>query len=201
MGTLRFAEIPEGRAPLFLKYQGEFREQPGYLDLDENGNVEVGTNPEIGRAIPVSVWNRRTVRWTIPGTAKGVSLSVLLEQLKPLLERVHAGHSVDWDGSNHVGTFTDDASDAIDAVEAEIEQFFQDGDNCVTLWDASDWLFTGRNDEQDARNLGVKADMTDGQLETLAEQFGREAEADDAFLDGDIASMLRDLRDRLRDAA
>jgi hypothetical protein len=42
-------------------------------------------------------------------------------ELAVLIDRVIAGHSVDWDGRNMVGRMTDDAHDALSAIASALD--------------------------------------------------------------------------------
>lgn len=90
------------------------------LDLDEDGVIAVGTLTLYGcDGVPGEVWRRRLLRWHFPHPPSRDALAEALCEggdLRSLLERIHAGHSVEWDGHNMAGIFTADASEASDAV-------------------------------------------------------------------------------------
>ena len=88
-----------------------------------NGVVTADSSGEIGGGIPFSVFHGRTRRIGCSSTVSGPALQAYLESdgLK-LLERIHEGHEIHWDGNNHVGTLTDDAQEA----EAELENALQE---------------------------------------------------------------------------
>lgn len=54
--------------PVFLKYEGQTKPQPAYIEMDSAGVVIASANPEIGNAVTMDVWHQRTLQWSIdPG--------------------------------------------------------------------------------------------------------------------------------------
>ncbi|HUW71548.1 MAG TPA: hypothetical protein VMX33_15080 [bacterium] len=117
---LTFETVPAGRAPLYKKYPGQVKAQGAFLELDEAGRVSVDWNGEIGNAVPAAVYHHKVLRFPIPCDLSTLGICQLGEHVRPLLARIHAGHSVDWNGSNMVGRFTDDAAVAIEELEYEL---------------------------------------------------------------------------------
>lgn len=101
------------RRPLLKWYPRQNSPQSAHMEMDENGNVSVSWNAEIGNAVPMTVWNRRTIRVLIHAELTPGDIDELLDDVADLLEAIHAGHTVEWDGSNHVGQLTDDADAAL----------------------------------------------------------------------------------------
>jgi len=101
-----------GRYPLYVRYPREFRPQDAYITLDEDGRVGASPNFEIN-AVPADVWNKRTIWIPVSPEIGAAQIRKIVKRALPLLERVHAGHSVEWDGSNMRGRLTDDASEAL----------------------------------------------------------------------------------------
>lgn len=129
-------------APLYHKYPREFNPQPAYIEMDEDGEVRADYSGEIGNAVPMYVWHRRTLRWRIDAAANGDSLADFLEsdEARALLERIHAGHEVDWDGNNHSGSLDDDAQAASDELDSILEEDWQRPYDTTEVWDAANWL-------------------------------------------------------------
>lgn len=98
------------------------------LRLDEVGNVDVYQDWD-DNSTTEDCWNGRTLEWSIPGHPIGM---ILDEEIVGLLQRVHDGHIIDWDGSNNVGTLNDDADAASNAISRLLDD---------------DWLST--NEEYD----------------------------------------------------
>ncbi len=116
------------------------------LELYEDCNaVLCASHCPVSQDLPSTEWRGGTRIWSAslsPGAyafADVAAIEALARQLRPLLERVAAGHWADWDGSTPFAHLTDDASEA----SAEIERLVQAerwwGDREV--WDADDWLF------------------------------------------------------------
>ncbi|TQV62730.1 MAG: hypothetical protein FNT15_05840, partial [Sulfurovum sp.] len=142
--TINTTNLRNELIPLYEKYSGQFNEQPAYVEMDEDGNVCADYSGEIGNAEPMSVWNGRTLQWSVDAAANGDSLADLLEsaKVKSLLERVYQGHDVHWDGSNHVGRLNDDAEEASNALD-EIFSPASGEYSVMEVWGAQDWISAG----------------------------------------------------------
>lgn len=182
--TLNIANIddPSDPAPLYLRYPMQTAPQSAMIEMDEHGEVSAGTNGEIGNAVPAYVWHGRTLRWDVPAAVRGDALAELLRgDALPLLERVHAGHSVDWDGSNHVGRLDDDAQDASYALQRLIDRDLRDNSACVAVWRVGDWLWS---------SCSLDQHWSDQPLADVAATLEDEATRDGVMLDGDVAESL-----------
>ena len=98
-----------GSAPLFAcSSNGE--PYDAYLLLDKDGTVDFELrSPRFG-GTPIAEWHGLTRSWIVPSAVRGFELQnrCILE----LLQRVHDGRSVEWDGNNHVGVLDEDAEAA-----------------------------------------------------------------------------------------
>lgn len=104
-------------------YARQNKPQRAYFELCENDNEVIATyDGAIGGAIPFEVFHKRDLRFYFSPELKMREVNQLGRDLLPLFARVRAGQSVQWDGNNHVGRFTDDAIRAIDAIEKAIEE-------------------------------------------------------------------------------
>lgn len=164
------------QAPLYMRYKGQFRPQPAFIALDENGNVSAGYNGDPGGAVPMDVWHGRTLRWSVPAAVKGAALADFVDRpdVRALLERVHQGHILEWDGAKTVGRLTQDARDATDELQSlccdlDIERW--------QVWHPCEWLANA--------SLG---DIwpEDISLEKAVKGIIDEAEKNNVLLDGDI---------------
>jgi hypothetical protein len=172
-------------APIYHRYPNQTAPQPGYIELDEDGNVTYDYDGAIGYAVPIDVWDGRTIRWTLPGDIRGKTLHRLLTvKLPGLLERVHAGHSVEWDGSNHVGRLDDDAS----AARAEIERILADlhDDDRAAVYDVDDWVFG----DGGLRSAWPTTQTIDEAVAALTEEAERQKRLDGVVVDGNILTAL-----------
>jgi hypothetical protein len=95
--------------------------QDAYVCLQEDGTVtaEASSAPRPG------------LRWKIDPALRGEQIADAVERLAPLLEEVHRGHTVEWDGGKRVERLTDEASVAADQLERELEALESD----VEVWD------------------------------------------------------------------
>lgn len=93
------------------------------MEMDHDGRVTFGYNPEVGNAVPVDVWHRRALRWEVHNRMTAAEIKKVFEDVKSLLDRIHAGHSVEWDGNNLVGVFSDDAHSAMVDLEQELREW------------------------------------------------------------------------------
>lgn len=173
-----------------------------YLKLELRGDrhaVLQASHRPSGR-IPMDEWNGRICAWSaslspgsyaIPDLA---AMQALADRLHPLLARLVAWHSMDWDGSNY-------ASEA----SAEIETLLhaaQWWDQQRQVWDADDWLFelgylgaakdydlgvdsneaaykaAGNKIEADALQYGVVLINTDAVLRRIRQALQAEAKED-----------------------
>ena len=134
----RIASICNETLPVYLKYERQSSAQPAHIELSEDGVVTAGANPEIGNAVTMDVWHRRTLQWSINPRLTGAQIASAIQDAYTLLERIHAGHTIEWDGSNMSGTLTDDAGDASAALARRLDKLHCE----VNVWSADDWLWT-----------------------------------------------------------
>ena len=115
-------ELRGDAAPLYKKYLGQHQPQDAYVEMDEYGFVSASYNPEVGNAVRMDVYQRRTLRFGITPYLSGDELAdiVTSEEVTNLLAIIYAGHDVRWDGSNHRGYLDGEAESALD----ELEEYF-----------------------------------------------------------------------------
>ena len=116
----------EGRIPVYLCYPGQNGIQPAHIYLTEEGELGASVSGEIGPAIPMMEFHGRTLTWAIPGNVRGGYLRQFLADpdVVELFEKVHQGHSIEWDGHNLVGRLTPEASESMGKISDEIGRFF-----------------------------------------------------------------------------
>src|SRR5690606_1337591 len=109
-------------------------------------------------SIPMEVWNGMILRWRLPLSTDGEALSGAIAdgEFDDLLDRIVAGFSSEWDGSNWVGHLSQDAVSAREAMYERINGFV---DNAIGVWEADEWFLHTTNEE-----LGLSPDMTDEDL-------------------------------------
>jgi hypothetical protein len=132
----------------------------------------------------------------------------VLEELRPLADRVIAGYESEWDGNNHVARFDEDAQEAIEEIGELLNGIGVDDDDIVQVWDAGDWLgdLIYRSDEDGSRcsrgdqvkteieGYGtITASTTDDELHALARAIEDDLEA------GTILNGLEEFLEQERD--
>jgi hypothetical protein len=127
-------------AALYMQYDGQCQPQPAYVHLSDDGEVTADWAAE-ANSQSSRIWNGQDRRYSVSPCVSATALqSFLAGPGLNLLERIHAGHTVEWDGSNYKGSLTADAA----AAEEELEQALQEVDQ-VSVWTMSDWLWSNNN--------------------------------------------------------
>lgn len=170
---------------LVRRYPGQCNLQDCYIELDtETGGVCAEYNPEIGTAVPMRNWHGIARRYSIPVMSADCA-NQLMDELRPLFERVVTGTTVEWNGSNHVGIINDDAWDAeeeiVEHIRLDTKHFG------VDVRDACEWV---------GAVLDEALDKTDAELRAFADVIVAEAKADGIYLDGDVYEILIAYRDK-----
>lgn len=126
---------------LYEQYAGQHAPQPAYVQLTEDGTVSAYASGEIGGGAPAHVWHNRTLRWSINPSVDAVALADWIhadEDVLELLERVHAGHDVAWDGSNMRGSLDADATAASEQLERVITEFGET--YTIAVWQSAEYI-------------------------------------------------------------
>jgi len=179
---------------LYAHYQGQTNRQDAYIYLDTStGEMGADYDAEIGNAVPMSVWHNITLRWSIPPYLAAVA-NEEMEHIAPLAQRVLDGASVEWDGSNNVGTYTDDADAAIGEIRDLLAERADYNDETEVCWEAGyDWYY-------DAARQFLAADTTDEQIEAWMDEDSTPLDFKTAVIDRDaITEWMRERRDQLRE--
>lgn len=208
LANLRDAADP---APLYYQYPQQCQPQPAYVQLDEDGEVSADYSADTGGGTPATVWHNRTLRWTVPAAIRGPVLAKMIEgEALPLLARVHAGHTVEWDGNNQAGSLDADAQAASSALETMFENLNDDPDELQAVWSVGDWLWSNCTliqhwDKQpldeavaaieaDAKNEGVvlEDDVRTELLDRAQSDF--DEDGDDGLTDAHLVALVADGR-------
>lgn len=107
-------DVLEGQiAPVYKHYNGQHTAQPAYVYMDENGVVDATYNPEIN-GTPMEIFHGQQLSWAIPADISGDELVDFFQkpEIRAALREIHDGHTVEWDGNNHVGRLTEAAQNA-----------------------------------------------------------------------------------------
>ena len=172
------------RDELYCRYSGQSKPQGVYIGLDlEKGLMWAESDPEIGGAVPAHVWHGITRRYSFGNVPTMETANSLMEQIRPLAERVVAGAEVAWDGSNFVGKLDADAETAEDEIMAEIDRL--DDNAFLAVWPVGDWFSNNT-----LSDLDLSADSTAEEITAMAKKLASEAEIENAFIDGDIEEYL-----------
>ena len=158
-------------APLFCQYPAELRPQPAYIELTEDGTVRADYSGEIN-GTPMRVAHGRDLQWDVDAQVSAQTLRALLadgSELMQLLQRVHAGHSVHWDGNNYRGRLTAAAEAASDLIEALLQDL--DPSEMANLVRTEDWLFA-TCDLADHWPAGMSLDEAVAQIDAAAATDG-----------------------------
>lgn len=173
--VLNLDNLRDSLAPLFHHYPREINPQGAFVELSEEGEVSADWDSEIGNAVPSFLWHGRTIRVPVSPFVSGSDLADYLERFdrgRVLLERIHEGHSVAWDGSNFVGNLNEDAQAAREELEAALQELGQADVQPTEEWVSSaPWA--------DLWPAGVN-------LADAVERIEAEAQTSGMVLDGDV---------------
>ena len=172
-------------APLYRKYDRQTNPQPVYLEIDPaRETISMEWNAEIGNAVPSAVWHNIILRYTLPITPTVSAADELLQGIAPLAERIIAGHTTEWDGSNHVGRLNADAQAASDEL-TEIIGDMDAEDDAQQVWDG-DYLY-------EVVRL-VDADTPDEWIAAKVREIEDEADAQGVVIDIDLREEMESRR-------
>ena len=113
-------KITACRGRLIHQYSGQINPQRRYIEIDRNGGLHIDWNAEVGNAVPADVYHGIRLRITGEWRSKK-SARDFIARHKENFQRVIDGMGERWNGSNHVGTLTDDARDALDQLGLAVE--------------------------------------------------------------------------------
>jgi hypothetical protein len=120
-----------GPAPIYPRGLRPTDPHRAVLRLDELGTVDVAPDYNTDGSTTLDVWLGQTIQYSIPACLSAAGIDNLLDNIMPLLERIHSGHTVMWNGNNHIGVMTSDARAAHDELVRHLEQAQYDTDNNV----------------------------------------------------------------------
>jgi len=176
----------ENHADLYCKYQGQYNPQPTYIWLDpSDGTMGANSDGEIGGAVPFDVWHGRTRRYHFGNVPTATSANRLMEDIKPLVERVCAGYSEYWDGNNTVGKLTDDAEEAETEIENAIAELSDD--DYLAVWEVAEYYYNNS-----LADLGVTVESTDDEIKAAATKLENDADAEGVVIDGNIYDYIKE---------
>lgn len=199
MSTTVDIVYPTRASDLYQRFPGQHEAQPVYVSLDcRTGKLTAAWSGTVGGGVPADVWHHLTLRWKIPALTVDAA-ETLLDQLEPLAQRVLDGFEARFDGHNLVGTLSDDAAEAREAISDLC--YPRRFDECDTQqrWEAGDW-YAATPRRQLLADSGLTASTTDEQLADIVRH--EESSVNEPYLVDGIEAFWSDLRDELRaDAA
>ena len=108
--ALDLGNLDQDRIEPYQRFGDRVDPQPAYVEVDENGSVSADYDGELGGEIPAQVRHRLTLRVPVAAEVECGDLAAYLRGAAlPLLQAIHDGHSVQWDGSDDTGTLTCEA--------------------------------------------------------------------------------------------
>ena len=108
--ALDLGNLDQDRIALHQRFGDRVDPQPAYVEIDENGSVSADCDGELGGEIPAQVRNRLTLRVPVAAEVECGDLETYLRGAAlPLLQAIDNSHSVQWDGSDDLGTLTCEA--------------------------------------------------------------------------------------------
>jgi hypothetical protein len=149
-----------------------------------------------GQAIPIDQYHCRVlVAQVAVGPVDGPALVAWLreEAAQQLLVRICDGHEIEWDGSNMVGTLTADATEALTALEKELEDAPALEGEAAGLWDADDWIDAGGV----IYEFDIDADTADARLSEIASAIEEQAAEENVVVLG-VLNRLHTIRNDLK---
>jgi hypothetical protein len=194
--TITILQLEE-KTDLFCFYPRESSPQTCFLKLDiRNGELTADYDPEIGvNHCTRAEQDRLILTWPIPCLTKEAG-NQLLQETAPLANEILAGADIEWNGQNHVGTFTEAAAAAIETVHGLIKPY-QDSEEILSLVEVGDWYVDGP--EAALRCEGLGAGSSDAEIRRAATDVEAEALGLNLVIDGDeVAAFLISARDELR---
>lgn len=157
-----------------------------YLKLDPRDRTVWVTQEYNDNSTPVDEWNNLIQTWCVNSHPSAANMSEWITDNLDLLTTICDGFEERWNGSNHVGSYSEEARSTMEAIE-----FAFDNDagpiNYYEFWTVEGWLENSRDE--------ITADMTDAQLADLAEQWEPLGEI---VVDGSILDFITEIRDTLK---
>lgn len=167
--------IIKRKTPLYCQYSGQFNPQPVYLVIDpEDETIRMNYDREIGGGVPDSVANGELLRYYLDGVPAVAEANDIMEQVRPIAERIAAGHFVEWDGRNWVGSLSDEAREAEEELKEELEGLSMSLDE-QKVWD---WEYC----DMSTSDLD-RGDVSDKELFEEVDEMEAYAESEGAVID------------------
>lgn len=109
----------------YCRYAREIYPQPAYVLLNcDTGKISADYSGEIGNAVPLSVWNRRVLRWQIDPAATGRAVAARIAENLDLFQQILDGYTCELNNqSNYTGNLTNAAAAAKIELTNQLENW------------------------------------------------------------------------------
>lgn len=182
---------PDDRAALLAGAINEHNAPALTLDpRDRTGWLAAAYGAGSGDGTPANIWHGIVLRTWLPTLTDPLAVREYLESEEgaALLDRIAAGHDVEWDGANHVGVTTADADEAIRLLDDALTGGrFLLHEESAGIYDHDEWfaLVMDRERDEDGDTTAITIDVasvvridaatTDDALAALAARLDEEA--------------------------
>jgi hypothetical protein len=116
---------------LYRRYPGRPQPQPCYIELNCAFGVMQAEYDARITAVPMSVWHGHIRRYGIPCLTADAA-NELMDEIAPLAQQVLDGYESEWDGSNLIAAFDEDAQQAEERIAQIIDNLLVDDTNTVS---------------------------------------------------------------------
>ncbi len=184
---------------LYCHYDRQTEPQDCFMELDpRERSISCDFNGEIGNATPMAVYHGTLLRFSIPIlTATAANRLMEDAEVHRLIDIICNGYTEDYnDQTNLVGTHSDESSDACIELE-EYCRGWGDDDDKVKVMDAGDFLVGLGDNDQTAAHLGITADSTDKDLESIEAELQTEASLNGLHDVRGLSRALENIREEL----
>jgi hypothetical protein len=186
-------------APLYNKYTSQTNPQPAYITIYPDGYRAVADwSGIVGPGQSMESWLGHEITIDVNESAKGDAIADMLESetFQTLAERICDGHSIVWDGNNHVGRLTDDAQEAKDELEEFVSKELEGEE--AEIWEIGEWMdgiTYYDNGNYSIQEIGdITAKTTDEELEAMEEKIQSMADDGNVEISDSISDWLESLR-------
>lgn len=185
--------------PLYVRRPGDCRPLGAFLRLDlRTGAWDTVTRGQ-GDGVLMAEWHGHLQVYRVPAeiTQAGINSILADPEVKTLAQRLCAGYSSEWDGSNHVAALTPEAEKAERDLDQRIERLRASVETGA-VWQIGEWM--GQSLRRTDRgwsidDIGpVTPRTSDARLAAMARKIERLAAHDGIVLEGDAEDWLKELR-------
>jgi len=180
----------DSTAPTCRRYDGRPQAQAGLMELDEEGNVTVGYDPEIGDAVPMHVWHGRTRRFHIPNDLTVHGVDKLIDTVEADLQIVYDDLEISWNGSNIVGKLSEAGEDAELQIEDAIFSMEWDEGDYWNIMNVSEYLNGLDSPEDFDESVSTWTGLIN-HAKAIADTLICIAESEGIYLIGDVEEYIR----------